>query len=138
VIHSRANIPLPDSIMVYDLVKIMRVHTLFSKVSTSELIPVASHAKIETSDSNWMINQNDNIPPALILDNTIELKYGSGFDMNLKEKDFIGPYSFTSDKIISINIPASTSYYSFNSGDLQDLISGSDVLLGTLLADQIS
>lgn len=138
VIHSRANIPLPDSTMVYDLVKIMRVHTLFSKVSTSELIPVASHAKIETSDSNWMINQNDNMPPVLLLDNTIELKCSAGFEINLNENDIIGPHLFSEHKVISINIPTSTRYYSFNSGNLQDLISSSDVLLGTLLADQSS
>jgi hypothetical protein len=138
VIHSRANNSLPDSIMVYDLVKIMRSHSLFSKISTSELIPVASQAKIETSDSEKVINQNDNLSPALLLDSTIELTCASGFEMNLKEKEIIGPHLFSSDKLISVNIPTSTKYYTFNSTELQNLLTTSDILLGSLLADEVS
>ncbi|MEN2281654.1 MFS transporter [Algoriphagus sp. SE2] len=136
VIHSRTNNSLPDSLMVYDLVKIMGSHNLFSKISTSELIPIASHAKLETSGSKLVISQNDNMSPALLLDTTIELKYAEGFDLNFEEKDFIGPHSFSSEKVMSIKILGSTNYYSFDSSLFQNLISTSDIFMGSLLADE--
>lgn len=138
LIHSKTNSLLPDSIMVYDLVKIMSVHTMFSNISTSELIPVASNAKIETSDSNWVINQKGNMQPALLLETKIDLKCASGFTMNFKGKEFLGPHIFSSDKILSIQIPDSVKYYSFDSSIFQNLMSSSDILLGALLAEEVS